>query len=61
MINCWETQPEKRPLFSDLVQVLTSRLVVMAEYMDLSPSSIDQLLSPKNGNIPAHNYDETAV
>ena len=61
MMNCWETQPEKRPSFSDLVRILSSSLVVMAEYMDLSPSSMTGLISPQNGTIKVHEYEETAV
>lgn len=61
MRNCWEAQPEKRPSFSDLVQILSSKLVVIAEYMDFSPgvaSTTEALIKPQNGNI---KYEETAV
>ena len=61
MMTCWEAQPEKRPLFTDLVQTLSSKLVVMAEYMDLSPSSTTGLINPQNGNIHVHHYNETSV
>ena len=36
MSTCWKEQPEKRPLFAELVQTLTSLLEDIAAYMDFS-------------------------
>ena len=41
MRDCWETQPELRPSFSELVTRLSSHLVVMADYLDFSLSAGD--------------------
>lgn len=39
MMRCWETKPEHRPTFTELVVTLSSQLVAMADYMQLSPKS----------------------
>ena len=37
--DCWETQPELRPSFSELVTRLSSHLDGMADYLDFSTSA----------------------
>ena len=41
MRDCWETQPELRPSFSELVTRLSSHLDAMAGYLDFSTSAGD--------------------
>lgn len=38
ILECWDITAEKRPNFAELVNRLTSDLVVMADYMDFNPT-----------------------
>ena len=39
MIQCWEFEPEMRPTFSNIVELLSSLLEAAADYMETDPSS----------------------
>ena len=43
MLKCWSEQPEKRPPFTELVKIFTALLEEVAEYMDFSFVSGDEL------------------
>ena len=43
MLQCWSEQPEKRPPFTELVKSFTALLEEVAEYMDFSFVSGDEL------------------
>ena len=47
MRDCWETQPELRPSFSELVTRLSSHLDAMAGYLDFSMSAGDFSVIPE--------------
>lgn len=36
MLSCWESDPKKRPTFSEIVVLLESQLLCLGEYLDLS-------------------------
>ena len=36
MLNCWDTDPEQRPTFAQLVTTITSVLDPLADYLDVS-------------------------
>ena len=60
MMRCWETKPEHRPTFTELVITLSSQLVAMADYMQFSPKSRDafeETIDSKtdNGDITTHD------
>ena len=40
MLNCWEYKVDMRPSFAELVENLSSQLVVMAEYTRLFPTTV---------------------
>lgn len=43
MLECWKSNAEERPNFAELVNRLTSDLVVMANYMDFNAEgNVDQ-------------------
>ena len=44
MFKCWSEQPEKRPSFAELVKSFTSLLEEVAEYMDFSFVSGEELI-----------------
>ena len=46
MRDCWETRPELRPSFSELVTRLSSHLDAMADYLDFSMSAGDFSVIP---------------
>ena len=35
MLNCWQLEPDSRPTFSNLVDLLSQKLETMANYMDI--------------------------
>lgn len=35
MLNCWQLEPDGRPTFSNLVDLLSQKLETMANYMDI--------------------------
>ena len=39
MLQCWEINPDQRPTFTDVVDLLSQSLEVMADYMDLHNST----------------------
>lgn len=39
MIQCWEFQPEMRPTFSSIVELLSSLLEAAADYMETGPNN----------------------
>lgn len=71
MLQCWETDPDHRPTFTALVDVLSQSLEVMANYMDLQnntgkPYSTDEVTSIVNAEEqePSHSViimENTAV
>ena len=40
MLQCWERDPEMRPTFSSIVELLSSSLETIANYMETGPSTI---------------------
>ena len=36
MLSCWDTDPEQRPTFAQLVTTITSVLDPLADYLDVS-------------------------
>ena len=52
MLQRWEINPDQRPTFTDIVDLLSQSLEVMADYMDLQnntgkPFSTDEVTSNK--------------
>ena len=39
MNSCWERDPQKRPKFSELVEVLDGYLGSMADYLSFAPTT----------------------
>ena len=35
MLNCWQLEPNSRPTFSNLVDLLSQKLETTADYMDI--------------------------
>ena len=35
MLRCWESEPERRPTFSSIVDTLSRFLAAMVDYMDI--------------------------
>lgn len=39
MQDCWEARAEDRPTFEDIVERLTSQLVILSDYLDFSAAT----------------------
>ena len=39
MLKCWDSEPQSRPTFSDIVTSLSQSLEAMADYLDISAFS----------------------
>ena len=73
MRNCWETQTELRPSFSELVTRLSSHLGVMADYLDFStpagdfPATVNTVVDPfesdanKSAETVEHSVDSSSI
>lgn len=61
MMRCWETKPEHRPTFTELVVTLTSQLVAMADYLQFSPKSrsvLEETINCRTANGDVDKLDE---
>ncbi len=50
LLQCWRKDPEERPLFKDLVQLLSTMLEQIAGYVDLSILSSHRHTSVSSGD-----------
>ena len=53
MLQCWESEPERRPTFSSIVDTLSRFLEAMVDYMDIGTfaSKSDETTASKLINI----------
>lgn len=40
MLQCWEFEPERRPIFSSIVDTLSHFLETMVNYMDIGTATL---------------------
>jgi len=50
MQSCWESEPEKRPQFCELVSTISSILESAAGYLELAMSLQAENPDPRKGN-----------
>ena len=53
MLQCWESEPERRPTFSSIVDTLSHFLEAMVDYMDVGTfaGKSDETIASKLINI----------
>ena len=49
MLHCWEEAPDLRPSFAQLVEMVSSYLLCMADYMPMMDKD-EGKVQPANGN-----------
>ena len=59
MFKCWSEQPEKRPSFAELVKSFTNLLEEVAEYMDFSFVSGEELKNTSYDHL--ERYDQLEI
>lgn len=52
MVQCWDLGPSRRPVFTELVKILSSQLVAAADYMDFNNRTFYEMDGTVNGEVP---------